>query len=465
MSQPTKSSWLVDYSKHMGRVGALAVAVGIGSALTVPHVAWADDGTTGGSSSAGDSGGGTDSTPSGTSGGTTEKTTTGTGAAGPTGTATPQSPIADAEPKSATESEDPVGDPAEHRTMRHTRRDSKRATARLSTAKTAAVRDVPAPAAVKEPVKEPPTSDTPPDRPVAAPGITAGQVTVVSAATAVPTAVAPAQSAPAPGIRALVLGVLGVFGFSPNPVPGHTNNPLLEAMWAGYRRIESLFDQKGDHRSAVTAAVHTHLPTATTPDISGDPVVVDTGGQAPASLTASATDLPSVTATITAVNPAPSRPSSPLRTFVLNALGAFGFNPEPGHTNNPVLQAIWNGYRKLEAIFDNIAPDIDAVRVLGTRWTDDGYVAVDLAVDVSDYDGDPISTSTITGAAFTKNLDGTFTYLATPGYSGTDTVYIGATDSGNHYHQGTTIFDYTGNHTRVAAIAITVTAAPPLSAS
>lgn len=72
---------------------------------------------------------------------------------------------------------------------------------------------------------------------------------------------------------------------------------------------------------------------------------------------------------------------------------------------------------------------------------------MDLAVDVGDYDGDPISTSTITGAAFTKNLDGTFTLS---GHSRVqrhpDTVCIGATDSGSHYHQGTTIFDYRQPH-------------------
>ncbi|GAS99110.1 outer membrane adhesin like protein [Mycolicibacterium canariasense] len=452
----------------MGRVGALAVAVGIGSALTFPQVAWADDGASGGSSSAGDAGGGADAggsgdgtgpRPSTASGGTT----TGTAPAGPAGTPTAQEQTGDEQPESTKNPEDQANARPDHRTTRHTRRDTKRAATRVGSVKTAAVRDTSAP----PPAKEPQTSDTPAAErspaPVAAAGNTAGQVTVASTATALTAAVAPTQSTPAPGVRTLVLGVLGVFGFSPNPVPGHTNNPLLEAIWAGYRRIETLFDAK---RPAITAAaVHTSLPTAAKPDIAGDPVIVDTDGPAPTPLTASATELPAVIATITKVNPAPSRPSSPLRTFVLNALGAFGFNPEPGHTNNPVLQAIWNGYRKLEAIFDNTAPDIDAVRILGTRWTDDGYVAVDLAVDVSDYDGDPISTSTITGVAFTKNLDGTFTYLATPGYSGTDTVYIGATDSGNHYHQGTTIFDYTGNHTRVAAIAITVIAAPALSAS
>lgn len=464
MSQPTKSSWLVDFSKHMGRVGALAVAVGIGSALTAPHVAWADDGAPGGAPSAdagtGGAGGAPASEPKSASptptGTTTGASTPGTEATEPTGTPEPKSPTGAGEPKSTKDSGDPVSEGSDRRATRHSRRDSLRATARLARAKTAAAHDAP------DPAKQPPTSDTPTAEPatapVTAPAGAGAQVTV--ATTEVTTAVAPTQSAPAPGIRTLVLGMLGVFGFSPNPVPGHTNNPLLEAIWAGYRRIETLFDDRG---TAITATVHTGLRTATTPGAAGDPVIIDADRQ-DASASA-AVELPTVTATITQVNPAPSRPSSPLRTFVLNALGAFGFDPEPGHANNPVLQAIWNGYRKLEAIFDNIAPDIDAVRILGTRLTDDGYVAVDLAVDVSDYDGDPISTSTITGVAFTKNLDGTFTYLAAPGYSGTDTVYIGATDSGNHYHQGTTIFDYTGKHTRVAAIAITVTAAPALSAS
>ncbi len=453
----------------MGRVGAVAVAVGIGSALTFPQVAWADDGASGGSSStggagAGDSTGGAgtgDSTGSGGAAHSSPSTgaTTGTEAGGVTGSSTSQNPNGGEAPKGAKDSEDQISEPADHRPARHTRRDSKRTAARVGTAKTATVRDAPAPAAATESR----TADTPTDKPstapVAAPTAAAAPVGVAGAVTATTTAVAPTQTTAAPGIRTLILGVLGVFGFSPNPVPGHTNNPLLEAVWAGYRRIETLFDHTGDKASTVTAAVHTSLSTATKPDIAGDPVVVvGTQKQAPTSPAASATDLPSVTATITEVRPAPSRPSSPLRTFVLNALGAFGFNPAPGHANNPILQSIWNGYRKLEAMFDNTAPDIDAVRVLGTRWTDDGYVAVDLAVDVSDYDGDPVTTSTITGVAFTKNLDGTFTYLATPGYSGTDTVYIGATDSGNHVHQ-------TGNHTRLAAVAITVTAVPALSAS
>lgn len=477
MSRPTKSSWLVDGSRHMGRVGAVAVAVGIGSALTFPQVAWADDGASGGSSStggtgAGDTAGGGSAGGTGSSGGASGTagsggvahsapstgTTTGPEAGGVTGSSTSQNPNGGEEPEGAKESEGQISEPADRRTARHIRRDSKRTTARVGTAKSAPVRDAPAPAAATEPRTSDSPTDKPSTAPVAAPAGTAAQVGVAGAVTTATTAVAPTQSTAAPGIRALVLGVLGVFGFSPNPMPGHTNNPLLEAMWAGYRRIETLFDHTGDKASVVTAAVHTSLSTAAAPAVAGDPVIVGTDKQAASSPAASATDLPSVTATITEVRPAPSRPSSPLRTFVLNALGAFGFNPAPGHANNSILQSIWNGYRKLEAMFDNTAPDIDAVRVLGTRWTDDGYVAVDLAVDVSDYDGDPISTSTITGVAFTKNLDGTFTYLATPGYSGTDTVYIGATDSGNHFHQ-------TGNHTRLAAVAITVTAVPALSAS
>lgn len=82
------------YAKYIGRVGALAVAVGVtGAMATTPGIAWADDASTGTSTSGTTTGGGADSTPGATTGGTdpaggatTTATTTGTGTTGTTTT-------------------------------------------------------------------------------------------------------------------------------------------------------------------------------------------------------------------------------------------------------------------------------------------------------------------------------------------------------------------------------------------
>ncbi|MHA3023346.1 Ig-like domain-containing protein [Mycobacterium sp. BMJ-28] len=349
----------MDYSKYLAPAGALAVALGIGSAIAAPQLAWADENAPGKDSSA--------------AGGTTGTGSSPADNPGPAATKPDPSP-------SGTGAADPPGKPP-HRTS--------------------------------SPHRTPARDDVTPGGTDQAGDDESG----TDAQT--PASDPPERTATSRRAR---------------------STPLRLA-------IEPALTVKTAKSTPVTAQEATSAGSTAAGLQAGAPV--------------SAAELPSVSVAITKVNPAPSRPSSPIRTFVLNALAVFGFNPDPapGHPNNPVLEAIWGAYRRVESMFDNTRPEFDGVAVVATRETADGNVAVDLRVDVSDYDGDPIVTSATTGVAFTKNADGTFTYLCAPGFSGTDTVYIGATDTGNHYHQGTSVFQPTGGHTTVAAIAITVTAA------
>lgn len=355
MAYSKKSSFSMDYSKYLAPAGALAVALGIGSAIAAPQLAWADENAPGKDSSA--------------AGGTTGTGSSPADNPGPAATKPDPSP-------SGAGAADPPGKPP-HRTgnpHRTPARDD------VTPGGTDQVVDDESGTAAQAPASDPPERTSTSRR---------------------------ARSTP---LRLATEPARAVKTANPTPVTAQEATP-----------------------AGRTAAA----PPA------GDPV-------------SAAAELPSVSVVITQVNPAPSRPSSPIRTFVLNTLGVFGFNPDPapGHPNNPVLEAIWGAYRRVESMFNNTRPEFDGVAVVASRETADGNVAVDLRVDVSDYDGDPIVTSATTGVTFTKNADGTFTYLCAPDFTGTDTVYIGATDTGNHYHQGTN-----GGHTTVAAIAITVTAA------
>lgn len=391
------------YSIFIGRVGMLAVTLGIGSAIAAPQVAWADVGA-----------------PSDPTAASADST------AGPSDT----DAAADTE-KHSTEPARDIDDDADG-LADHTRSVTK-------TSATFAAGDdpEPMPAGLRKVDLGSPSARSartahqsalaiaraartevqPADAPLepARPAVT----TAAAEPVAVPTpavSVTPSQGPAVSGIRAVVLNMLGAFGLSPEP--GRTGNRVSEAAWGA-----------------------------------------DRGESAPA-LTASATvaALPSVTAAITSRSPAATRPSSLIRTLVLGVLGIFGFNPN--RTNNPVLQGIWNTYRQTESYISNIPPDFTAVHVLGTSIADDGRVAVQLGFDVSDYDGDPFTVFESGVPNLDQNPDGTFTYFAESGFTGTTQTWVTAVDSGNHFHNFA-LWDYSGGHYRTAAITLTFAAPQP----
>ncbi|CAN7267847.1 hypothetical protein [Mycolicibacterium frederiksbergense] len=413
------------YSIFIGRVGMLAVALGIGSAIAAPQVAWADVGA-----------------PSDPTAASADST------AGPSDT----DAAADTE-KHSTEPARGVDDHADGRA------DHPRSVTKTSAAFAAGDDPEPMPAGLRkvdlgspsarsartahqsalEIARAARTEVQPADAPLEPerPAVTtaaAEPVAVPTPAVAVPTpavSVTPSQGPAVSGIRAVVLNMLGAFGFSPEP--GRTGNRVSEAAWGADR---------GESAPVNTAYGSTF-----------------DGAPAPA-LTASATvaALPSVTAAITSRSPAATRPSSLIRTLVLGVLGIFGFNPN--RTNNPVLQGIWNTYRQTESYISNIPPDFTAVHVLGTSIADDGRVAVQLGFDVSDYDGDQFTVFESGVPNLDQNPDGTFTYFAESGFTGTTQTWVTAVDSGNHFHNFA-LWDYSGGHYRTAAITLTFAAPQP----
>jgi hypothetical protein len=134
----------------------------------------------------------------------------------------------------------------------------------------------------------------------------------------------------------------------------------------------------------------------------------------------------------------------------------------------PISDAIWGAYRRIESVLDNTRPDIDGVDLVGTRLTEDGQLAIDLAIRASDYDGDLLAYGANTGPHLIATGEGTYSYLADADFAGTMTLGFAAWDNnvGNHYHQGLPIWDYTGGHVTNVTINLAVLAqqpAPPLT--
>lgn len=264
---------MMGYAKHIGRVGALAVALGIGSAVAGPQVASAEDAGGPASSSTADSR--SASSPRGPHA-TAVRTVRSAGAArvsdnadevapsesaqtdtptkdldteaGPVDPVDPEpGPVADADADEA----DPEAVDVEFPASSAGGRDRQPSTPQLrrtaplsvSTARTA----VPsfgmntAPAAAAAPTAG--STATVPGTAAAAADLP--QVSVV--VTTKPSQARP----PLRPVRNLVLGVLGLFGFNSNPAPGTANNPILEGLWGAYRRIEStLFNETPTVKSA-----------------------------------------------------------------------------------------------------------------------------------------------------------------------------------------------------------------------
>jgi VCBS repeat-containing protein len=370
-------------AKYVGRVGALAVALGIGSAIGGPHIAWADD---------------VDASNVSTTSGTSipDGGTLGVDPPGPT-----NAPTAASSTDAVTPSVDPLT--------------ASGSTSKSSTSTSVSVGDSPTVTInaqtneSKDPAEESAT--------IADTKETAAQPVV---------ATPPEPSDPSDHDK---------HATSPDKT---TEPPALQHL--STNAIRAAADSTP---AATVAAVSTPAPVAAA-------VVVPP-------------HLPTVSVAVTNVDPAPAAaPLQPIRDLVLGVFGVFGFspNPAPGQTNNPILEALWGAYRRIESFVGNETPTVGTARVVATSFTPEGKVAITLSLDATDPDGDPLTYRTTDGAhgTLSANADGSYTYLADADFTGADTVSITAVDNGFHFHGLAGLFG--AGHARTATVAITITEAP-----
>ncbi|WP_053086809.1 putative Ig domain-containing protein [Mycolicibacterium aurum] len=264
------------YAQHIGRVGALAVALGVGSAITFPHTAVADTETGQTTTSVSRDSSPTSDTDTSTETDGVTSTTESTGAQ------TTTSPDDEDEPAT----EDPLEDldaelsadpdielpadpdvdaelpsdpdlevPAEVPTDTESEESPPEAETPTASGDGPVLGGDPDENATQPhlPPSSPTTTLTPDAEP-SEPEVVSTLSTQRNATTLAASATTPPHlpqasvtvTAPPPPpaplrqiVRALVVGVLGIFDFNPAPAPGVPKNPFLEAIWGLYRRIES----------------------------------------------------------------------------------------------------------------------------------------------------------------------------------------------------------------------------------
>ncbi|KAA0107823.1 Ig-like domain-containing protein, partial [Mycolicibacterium sp. P9-22] len=168
---------------------------------------------------------------------------------------------------------------------------------------------------------------------------------------------------------------------------------------------------------------------------------------------------PQASIEITKATPTPPSLARPIRQAVLGVLGIFGFNPNPGSTNNPLLEALWGTYRRIESFLDN-QPATARTTTITTSELIDDTVAITGTVTFEDPNNDPLRYTTTQGAhgTVTINPNGTFTYTPTdPHFTGTDTFTITANDDKNfHLHGPLAFLRPDWGHTSSATLTITL---------
>lgn len=183
-----------------------------------------------------------------------------------------------------------------------------------------------------------------------------------------------------------------------------------------------------------------------------------TAAAAPAEVAAPALP-PQATIEITKATPTPPSLARPIRQAVLGVLGIFGFNPNPGSTNNPLLEALWGTYRRIESILGNRPATARTATITTTEIIDD-TVQVTGAVTFDDPNGDPLRYSTTQGehGSVVINPNGTFVYTPTdPSFTGTDTFTVTANDDKNfHLHGPLAFLRPDWGHTSSATLTITL---------
>jgi|GEM_PF-5180766 len=226
--------------------------------------------------------------------------------------------------------------------------------------------------------------------------------------------------------RSLVLGFLGIFGF--DPTPGATNDALLTALWAAYRGYERRFENETPTVSGATILSTSHTENGYTAvtisvgftDPDGDTLHYTTTNGHNGTLTAN-TDgtftyltntIGTDTVTITA--------NDDDGTGHLHGLLGWLFKPAAGHTRTVTLSLNITGST-------NHAP-------VGTDDTattnEDTPVVIHVLTNDTDPDNDPLSIGSFShGAHGTVTQDGdTLTYTPDQNYNGTDEFSYTTTD-------------------------------------
>lgn len=204
----------------------------------------------------------------------------------------------------------------------------------------------------------------------------------------------------------------------------------------------------------------TTSPTTNTLDEEERTATTDTvSGVVPKASTITTASHVEATVSVVAVNPAPLE-FRPIRTAVSWVLTLMGYNPNnPGVSPNPFLEAAWALYRRTESFFFNQAPTVGTAQLLSTDVADDGSVVVTGTLNVSDFNGDTVRYTATNGQSGTVDVqaNGTFTYTAAPGFTGTDTFTLVASDRGGFHLLS--FLQPGGAHTSTATVRITVTPA------
>lgn len=455
------------YSAYVGRVGALAVALGIGSAVTGVQVAWADP------AGSGTSHGGAGSTRSGSAShargaaknsgahDTHKRRTTAA-----TGTHTPPQTAGAAKDSTATSSADSTADSridaGRHRTPRRAARagtDSATGTPTDNPASTttgttqAAAVAATTDTTVKSEVAQDTVTVTADQTAEVSTAIKAATDEYVAVKTEAETAdadeyvvvVADGKTEVVPKDTTIYIKENDTEYTVTDPVKTETDTYVKTEDGNAIKDTtnESTSYEYGESHSGQTTT-DDNTTTIYHPE--------DPAGESPASTQTATVSVSSVTPSGVAVRP--------VHNLVLGVLGLFGFHPGTGAWTNPILAGIWGTYRRIEAFFDNAEPRIVSAQVVSTSMTTDGRTAVTLAVSATDLDGDTLRYSTKSGAhgTLTANADGTFTYVADTGYTGTDTVTITANDAGHfHFHGLLSIFEPNWGHTSTAKLKLTLT--------
>ena len=227
--------------------------------------------------------------------------------------------------------------------------------------------------------------------------------------------------------RSLVLGFLGIFGF--DPTPGATNDALLTALWAAYRGYERRFENETPTVSGATIVSTSQTEDGYTAvkisvgftDPDGDTLHFTTSNGAHGTLTANTdgtytyltNSIGTDTVTITA--------DDDDGTGHLHGLLGWLFKPHAGHELTVTLSVnVTGSVNHAPSATDDTA-----------STNEDTPVVIHVLANDTDADNDPLSIAdhTLTAhGSLTLNADGTFTYTPNENYYGTDEFTYSVTD-------------------------------------
>ncbi len=226
--------------------------------------------------------------------------------------------------------------------------------------------------------------------------------------------------------RSLVLGFLGIFGF--DPTPGATNDALLTALWAAYRGYERRFENETPTVSGATIVSTSHTENGYTAvriavgfnDPDGDTLHYSTTNGHAGTLTANTDGTFTYLTNTVGTDTVTITANDDDGTGHLHGLLGWLFKPAAGHTRTVTLAL-------------NITGSINHAPV-GTDDTattnEDTPVVIHVLTNDTDPDNDPLSIGSFShGAHGTVTLDGdTLTYTPDQNYNGTDEFSYTTTD-------------------------------------